>query len=55
MTEEQITAIAERQSAYADCTPTLRGEAIMAFALELIAEVDREWLKIIEEYKANTA
>jgi len=38
VTNDQILQIASRHSAYADCTPTLRGDAILAFARDVILE-----------------
>ena len=43
MTDDQIMQIAARHSAYADCTPTLRGDAILAFAREVLGERDDYW------------
>lgn len=51
MTDDQVLQIAARHSAYADCTPTLRGDAILAFARELLDENDKDWLKMIEDWK----
>lgn len=55
MTNDQILQIAARHSAYADCTPTLRGDAILAFAREVLDENDRVWLTMIEEHRQSSA
>lgn len=57
MTDEQIMALAARYSAYADTTPTLRGNDILAFARELLDESQREpdakWLAFFQSVIAD--
>ena len=37
MTDKDIMALAQKHSAYADTLPTLRGQAIVEFARDLLA------------------
>ena len=43
MTDDRIRELAAKHAAYADSTLTLRGDAVVAFAWELLNENNEDW------------